>query len=416
MNRNDNGQRSELRAGERIDDETGEIIEEHLEPDEQESGVTDERDIPSVNRARSLKARVSNVMAMVLMVALGGGFLVWYYSTAFSKMAKEDEQEKQSAANRAAGEMRVPPLGRIDPPKPTEPASPPVTDAEPELFVPPQPMQPTGANAQQGPAQPTPEELARQRRLQAPVLAGGQVAAVQAAAQEAQGAAIPASLDSGFGAPGGASKLEAMLKPTPTPAVQAKMLPTMRYLLPKGDAIDCTNLTAVDSTYDGLVTCIGATDVYSADGSLVLLEAGTKYVGEKRGDIKRGQGRVFVLWNEARTPTGVIVDLASPGTDELGRAGLPGFVDTHFWDRFGAAILISVIDGTVQAIANAQTSSNGDGTTVQFNPNGSGSIMTEILKNTVDVPPTVVKNQGERIQIMVARDVDFRSVYELRRR
>ena len=88
MNRNDNGQRSELRAGERIDDETGEIIEEHLEPDEQESGVTDERDIPSVNRARSLKARVSNVMAMVLMVALGGGFLVWYYSTAFSKMAK----------------------------------------------------------------------------------------------------------------------------------------------------------------------------------------------------------------------------------------------------------------------------------------------------------------------------------------
>ena len=125
---------------------------------------------------------------------------------------------------------------------------------------------------------------------------------------------------------------------------------------------------------------------------------------------------MFVLWNEARTPTGVIVDLASPGTDELGRAGLPGFVDTHFWDRFGAAILISVIDGTVQAIANAQTSSNGDGTTVQFNPNGSGSIMTEILKNTVDVPPTVVKNQGERIQIMVARDVDFRSVYELRRR
>ena len=202
--------------------------------------------------------------------------------------------------------------------------------------------------------------------------------------------------------------------PTPTPAVMAKVLPTLRYLLPKGDSIDCTNITAIDSTYDGIVTCVGATDVYSADGSLVLLERGTKYVGEKKGDIKRGQGRVFVLWNEARTPTGVVVDLASPGSDELGRTGLPGFVDTHFWDRFGAALLISVIDGTIQALANSQ--SNSSGTDISFDSNGSRDVMTEILKDTVSIPPTVIKNQGERIQIMVARDVDFRSVYELRRR
>ena len=44
-----------------------------------------------------------------------------------------------------------------------------------------------------------------------------------------------------------------------------------------------------------------------------------------------------------------MVPLASPGTDELGRSGLPGEVNRHFWERFGAAILISVIDGAVQA-------------------------------------------------------------------
>ena len=42
------------------------------------------------------------------------------------------------------------------------------------------------------------------------------------------------------------------------------------------------------------------------------------------------------VWNEARTPSGVIVPLASAGADELGRAGLPGSVDRHFWERFGA--------------------------------------------------------------------------------
>ena len=147
-----------------------------------------------------------------------------------------------------------------------------------------------------------------------------------------------------------------------------------------------------------------------------MLERGTKYVGEQRGSPRQGQGRVFVVWNEARTPTGVVVQLASPGTDELGRSGLPGYVDTHFWERFGAAILISVIDGTMQAIvANQQSGTNiGSGGGVILSPQGTRDVIAEVLRSTITIPPTVIKNQGERIQILVARDVDFRSVYALR--
>ncbi len=99
-----------------------------------------------------------------------------------------------------------------------------------------------------------------------------------------------------------------------------------------------------------------------------------------------------MLWTEARTPTGVVVPLASPGTDELGRSGLPGQVDRHFWDRFGAAILISVIDGAVQAAVQRQTQGN----SVTVNPAGSSDIMTEVLKSTVHIPPTVTKRNGDR--------------------
>jgi type IV secretion system protein VirB10 len=194
--------------------------------------------------------------------------------------------------------------------------------------------------------------------------------------------------------------------------VRAQVLPTQRLLLPKGAFIDCTLETALDSTLPGMTTCITATDTFSADGSTVLLERGTKLVGETRGGVTQGAARVFVLWSEARTPTGVVIPLSSPGTDELGRSGLAGNVNRHFFQRFGAAILISVISGAVQSAVASQSS----GSTVIYNPSGSQDVMTEVLKDTINIPPTVTKNQGDRIEILVARDLDFRSVYELKPR
>jgi len=181
-------------------------------------------------------------------------------------------------------------------------------------------------------------------------------------------------------------------------------------LLPKGAFIDCTLETAIDSTLPGMTTCVTATDTFGVDGSTVLIERGSKLVGETRGEVAQGQARIFVLWTEARTPTGVIVPLASPGTDELGRSGLSGDVNRHFFQRFGAAILVSVINGAIQA---AVTSRNSGGTVI-YNPSGSQDVLTEVLKSTINIPPTVTKNQGDRIQIFVARDLDFRSVYELK--
>jgi type IV secretion system protein VirB10 len=121
--------------------------------------------------------------------------------------------------------------------------------------------------------------------------------------------------------------------------------------------------------------------------------------------------RLFILWSEARTPTGVVVQLDSPGTDELGRAGVTGNVNNHFWARFGAALLVTVIDGALQGVAQRQESS---GSTVILNPQGGQQVIDDILRNTINIPPTITVNQGSRIQVIVARDVDFRPVYELR--
>ena len=140
----------------------------------------------------------------------------------------------------------------------------------------------------------------------------------------------------------------------------------------------------------------------------MLLERGTKLVGETRGTVQQGQARVFVLWTEARTPMGVVVPLVSPGTDALGRSGLPGEVDRHFFERFGAALLISMIDIGIESTTQPR---NGGG--VILNPATPETILTEILRSTLNIPPTVRIPQGERIQVLVARDLDFRRVYQL---
>jgi type IV secretion system protein VirB10 len=170
---------------------------------------------------------------------------------------------------------------------------------------------------------------------------------------------------SGFGlsarrisaAPSGA--LAALLHAARAPAAHAEMLPAQRLLLPKGAFIDCTLETAIDSTLPGMTTCVMATDVFGVDGKVVLMERGTKLIGETRGQVQQGQARVFVLWTEARTPAGVVVPLASPGADELGRSGLPGEVNRHFWERFGAAMLISIVDGAVEAAVDKKRRRHG---------------------------------------------------------
>jgi type IV secretion system protein VirB10 len=206
-------------------------------------------------------------------------------------------------------------------------------------------------------------------------------------------------------------ELSQLLRPSVSATVRAQVLPTQRLLLPKGAFIDCTLETAIDSTLPGMTTCVMATDTFGVDGQVVLMERGTKLVGETRGQVQQGSARVFVLWTEARTPSGVVVPLASPGADELGRSGLPGTVNNHFWQRFGAAILVSVIDGAVQGAVQSSRGGNG---TVVVDPSASQGVMTEVLKGTINIPPTVTKQQGDRIQVLVARDLDFRSVYELR--
>jgi type IV secretion system protein VirB10 len=395
-----------------------------LSPDAQ-PGVPGERGAAVVARGLSLQSRIGNLLALGLMLAIGMAFLAWYYGHVASRPASARQGALQQLAGRAQAEMALPSLG----PMPRPPLAMPTENAAPPAA--PDPVAPTPESALTLMPAPPPvggvRMSALDRRLSGTAFASARSMATVTSGSQPGGddaglptLASPAPTQGQIGAAAGAQSgaqrgsattLEGLLRAPVAPAVQAHLLPTQRWLLPKGAFIDCTLETAIDSTLPGLTTCVTATDTFGADGRVVLLDRGTKLIGETQGQVQQGAARVFVLWTEARTPTGVVVPLDSPATDELGRSGLAGEVNRHFWQRFGAAILISTIDGAVQASVR----SAGSGGTVIYNPTGSEQVMSDVLRDTVNIAPTVTKQNGDRIQVLVARDVDFSSVYELRR-
>ena len=74
-----------------------------------------------------------------------------------------------------------------------------------------------------------------------------------------------------------------------------------------------------------------------------------------------------------------------------------------------------VADGFDYAITNAQKSNTNSNVTYNNSEQGVNEIIKAAMEQSGNIPPTLIKNPGERVSIFVARDVDFTNVYELQK-
>ena len=216
-------------------------------------------------------------------------------------------------------------------------------------------------------------------------------------------------------APSGAGSIGGLLTPSSTPKVQAGMIGDRNMILPKGKSIDCALTVRVVNEVAGMATCVLTADVYSDNGRVVLLDRGSEAVGEYAATMAQGQRRLFLLWTRVKTPHGVVINLNSPAADALGTSGLAGDVDNHWWDRLGAAFLLSIVQDAI-GFATAQAAGGGAQGQLSIYQHSAttGNRMAEVvLQSTINIKPTLYKNQGDRATIFVARDLDFGTVYAL---
>ena len=198
------------------------------------------------------------------------------------------------------------------------------------------------------------------------------------------------------------------------PTVEADYIASRSQMIAQGTTIRGVLETAIQSDLPGFVRAEVAHDVYSFDGSRLLIPKASRLVGQYKSGLVRGQTRLFVIWTRVLRPDGASILIGAPGTGLLGRAGVEGDLDTRFFKIFGSAVLLSLIDGAIDvAVERARRSSGNNSTTILQDSSSLHRAAEIALENSINIPPTIHVDQGTAIQVFVAKDLDFRNV-ELR--
>jgi type IV secretion system protein VirB10 len=194
--------------------------------------------------------------------------------------------------------------------------------------------------------------------------------------------------------------------------VKAGLLGDQTFLLEPG-LLACVMDTGVNSTFEGPIQCHIDHDI--RPHGVTLLSRGSMIQGWYHNQIQTGQNRLFVQADWVRDPsTGCFIKFDNaPIADGIGQAGVPGSVDPHYLERFGAAMLLTLGQGG-ESLAQASLSKGGN-TYLSFNggSNGLDSIASAILRKQIDIPPTITVNQGSAIAVFITKVLDFSPCYDL---
>ena len=182
---------------------------------------------------------------------------------------------------------------------------------------------------------------------------------------------------------------------------QAKAMTNPATTVTQGTLIPAILETAIDTDVPGYVRAVVSQDVKSFDGKNVLIPRSSRLIGQYQSGLQAGQKRAYVIWQRVIRPDGASVNLQSPGIGFDGTTGLPGDVDSRFFQRFGSAMLLSVVGG-LSAIGWG-------GASVVIGGGGQVAAAAAAQQDG-QLGPVVRVRQGEPIRVFTARDLDFSGV------
>jgi len=407
----------------------------------------------SVARGRTALGRFLKVAVPLGALAVAG-WLVWgTLSRRTSTMTTPDKEEFTTTQFPAPslstprpqtdqGTIVIPPALPEQPP-PAPPVAPPLALPPPPAPEPPLAAAPSNDDEARRLAelerQRQEEERRRWERLRAPQVIDDNAAAAAAASNGDESGRAGAGADDDPN-----RRFLASVSSAGVEVARATKNNRIDALVAQGTFVRGVLETAVQSDLPGMVRAVVTENVWSFDGRRVLIPAGSRLIGEYKSGIAQGQTRVFIVWTRMLRSDGVSVQLGSNGADDLGRAGNAGFVDNHYLERFGSAVMLSLVGGAAQFLSayGQNTNGYGNGTVITSTDPVTGvvtqtqtgvnqnqlslqaraiaaqnisqtltNIAQEALRNSINIPPTIYLDQGTRIIVFVRRDLDFSALY-----
>ena len=197
------------------------------------------------------------------------------------------------------------------------------------------------------------------------------------------------------------------------PVVHATRISHLSTTITQGTLLRATLETRITSDLPGMIRAVTAEDVYAEDDSQILIPRGSRLIGNYVNHINQNQNRIFVIWQRLILPNGITVQLASPGTDPLGGAGiLADETNRHFWQQWGTASLLSLI-GTATGSGHFHHEHEAITPADEYRNALSESFRQtaqQTLHNNSTITPTLTVYQGTPISVFIAKDLDFYGV------
>ncbi|MCA1288396.1 TrbI/VirB10 family protein [Salipiger bermudensis] len=192
----------------------------------------------------------------------------------------------------------------------------------------------------------------------------------------------------------------------PSAITQAEVIANPSNTVIQGTMIQAVMETALDSSLPGQTRAIISEDVFSYDGSRLLIPRGSRLIGRYRSGIEIAQKRVTIAWDRIVLPNNQTVQISSFGGDALGRSGVTGFVDTRFDERFGSAALISIISAA-PSVAAAQVEDETTADVLEDVGDDLADATDSVIGEYLSIGPVIYVDQGARVTVMVDRDLEI---------
>jgi type IV secretion system protein VirB10 len=192
----------------------------------------------------------------------------------------------------------------------------------------------------------------------------------------------------------------------PTSVTQAEVIANPSNTIIQGTMIQAVMETALDSSLPGQTRAVVSEDVFSFDGSRLLIPRGSRLIGRYRSGIDIALRRVTIAWDRIILPDNQTIQISSFGGDELGRSGVTGFVDTRFDERFGSAALISLISAAPSAAASSVEDETA-ASVLEDVGDDLADATDSVIGDYLSIGPVIYVDQGARVTVMVDRDLEI---------